>query len=134
MLDPTRTGGSVRHCTESMLAYHSGARDGSPAYAATSAQGRSITISVRTSTAIRSSSPSRRDAASHFDTPGGTLPAVTGSAGRLPVSGEGTFEVGPHLVGQRVRGRLAQYRDGLAQLFDVRHAAGTDREVRGPYP
>src|SRR5207249_8821768 len=38
--EPIRNGGTVFHSTDSMLAYHSGAFDGSAAYAATSATGR----------------------------------------------------------------------------------------------
>src|SRR5262249_50452911 len=52
---PTPTGGSVRQVTESMLSYHNGALPGSPAYAATSAHGRSMTISVVTSMAMAAS-------------------------------------------------------------------------------
>lgn len=40
------------HSTDEMFAYHSGAFVGSPAYAATTASGRAMTISVRTSTAM----------------------------------------------------------------------------------
>src|SRR5438309_11639836 len=47
---PTPSGGAVFHSTALMLTYHSGALDGSAAYAATLPRGRSITISVRTST------------------------------------------------------------------------------------
>src|SRR3954470_9579409 len=50
MQEPTATGGGVRHSTESMFAYQSGALPGSPANAATSATGRRITVSVSTST------------------------------------------------------------------------------------
>src|SRR3954469_11300144 len=50
MHDPTATGGGVRHSTESMFTYHSGAFVGSPANAATSATERRITVSVSTST------------------------------------------------------------------------------------
>src|SRR5215475_13117102 len=52
MRDPTPTGGGVCHRTEAMLVYHSGACDGSPAYAATCSHGRAMTISVMTSTVI----------------------------------------------------------------------------------
>src|SRR3954469_16005919 len=47
---PTPVGGAGCQSTESMLAYHSGAWEGSPAYAATSATGRAITVSTCTST------------------------------------------------------------------------------------
>src|SRR4051794_41766727 len=50
MQEPTPSGGGVRHSTESMFAYQSGALPGSPAKAATSATGRRITVSVSTST------------------------------------------------------------------------------------
>src|SRR6476620_2894628 len=50
MHEPTATGGGVRHSTESMFTYHSGAFVGSPAKAATSATGRRITVSLSTST------------------------------------------------------------------------------------
>src|SRR5687767_9416830 len=50
-------GGGVTHSTASMLTYHSGALDGSAAYAATRSRGRSIMISVRTSTATSSPLP-----------------------------------------------------------------------------
>src|SRR5579859_4922562 len=53
--DPTATVCGVCQTTDSMFTYQSGACDGSPAYAATSAHGRSITISVTTSTATTTS-------------------------------------------------------------------------------
>src|SRR5688500_13286587 len=47
--DPTASGGEVFHSTDSMFTYHEGAFVGSPAYAATSPTGRSMTMSVTTS-------------------------------------------------------------------------------------
>src|SRR3954470_17270018 len=58
MQDPTAIGGGVRHSTESMLTYHSGALPGSPAKPATSATGRRITVSVSTSTSLATSTTS----------------------------------------------------------------------------
>ncbi|WP_224278659.1 hypothetical protein [Nocardioides lacusdianchii] len=46
MRDPTATGGGVCQRTESMVAYHSGARAGSPAYAATCSRGNGSTAST----------------------------------------------------------------------------------------
>ena len=60
MREPTATGGGVRHSTESMFTYHSGALVGSPAKAATSATGRRITVSVSTSTSPATATTSRR--------------------------------------------------------------------------
>src|SRR5215218_8788766 len=57
MREPTPTGGAVRHSTESMLTYHSGAFVGSPANAATSDTGRRITVSVTTSTSFATVPP-----------------------------------------------------------------------------
>src|SRR3954454_17959627 len=48
--EPTAAGGGVSHSTDVMSTYHSGALLGSPAYPATVARGRAITISVWTST------------------------------------------------------------------------------------
>src|SRR5687768_7809976 len=50
--EPTRIGGAVFHSTDLMFTYQSGARDGSPAYAATSATGLLMTMSVITSTGM----------------------------------------------------------------------------------
>lgn len=50
--DPAASGPSPSGWTSLMLSYHSGAFAGSEAYAATSARGRSIAISVTTSTGI----------------------------------------------------------------------------------
>src|ERR1700682_3575743 len=47
-----RMGGGVSHSTDLMLTYQRGALEGSPAYAATCACGRLITVSVSTSTRI----------------------------------------------------------------------------------
>src|SRR5918994_6495758 len=52
ILEPTAIGGGVCQETDSMLAYQSGALLGSAAYAATWPLGRSMMISVTTSTAI----------------------------------------------------------------------------------
>jgi hypothetical protein len=49
----------VTYSTESMFAYQAGAFDGSVAYPATSATGRSTVISVDTSTGITFSRPVR---------------------------------------------------------------------------
>ena len=48
-----RPAAAVSHATESMFTYHSGAFDGSPAYAATSSHGRVDHVSVTTSTTTR---------------------------------------------------------------------------------
>src|SRR5688572_14168164 len=48
--EPTASGGLVRHSTDVMFPYHSGAFAGSTAKAATSARGRAITRSTLTST------------------------------------------------------------------------------------
>src|SRR5215510_10174663 len=53
--DPSYNGGGVFQSAEMMLTYHSGAFDGSEAYDATSAIGRSIVVSVTTSTGIGAS-------------------------------------------------------------------------------
>ena len=50
---PTRSGGGVFHSTESMLAYQSGAFDGSAAKDETMSVGRAMTISVSMSTLMR---------------------------------------------------------------------------------
>src|SRR4029078_2606840 len=47
---PCAAGGGVRHSTDSMFSYQTGAFAGSDACAATSARGRPISIWVRTST------------------------------------------------------------------------------------
>src|SRR5215470_14094 len=51
ILDPTASGLGERQSTASMFRYHSVARSGSAAYAATSSRGRAISISLTTSTA-----------------------------------------------------------------------------------
>src|SRR5262249_34490679 len=48
--EPTARGGGVAHSTDSMFSYQAVALSGSAANAATTARGRSISISVRTST------------------------------------------------------------------------------------
>src|SRR5262249_8204926 len=50
--EPSASGGGVCHSTDSMFTYHVGALSGSRAYAATAATGRSMTISVTTSTGM----------------------------------------------------------------------------------
>ena len=50
--EPTRSGGSVFHSTALMFTYHLGAFSTSLTYAATSARGRAISVSVTTSTAM----------------------------------------------------------------------------------
>src|SRR3954462_2571904 len=65
---PAASGGGERHCTDSMLAYHSVALSGSAAYAATSVRGRAMVMSVTTSTgtsALRRQAARVRDAAPH---------------------------------------------------------------------
>lgn len=59
MRDPTRNGGDVSHSTALMLTYQLGAFDGSTAYAATSARGRAMTMSVVTSTPMKIPARSR---------------------------------------------------------------------------
>ena len=56
--EPTASGGGVTQLTDAMFTYHAGALDGSPANLATSVCGRSISISVRTSTFTIPSLPS----------------------------------------------------------------------------
>src|SRR3954447_16360677 len=53
MREPTAAGGGVSHWTDAMFLYQAVALAGSAAYAATSARGRAISISVTTSTATR---------------------------------------------------------------------------------
>src|SRR5262245_49606259 len=50
MHEPRRSGFAVFHSTDLMLAYQAGTLSGSAVYAATTSRGRSITISVETST------------------------------------------------------------------------------------
>src|SRR5687768_1054476 len=52
MREPTASGRGVFHSTLLMFSYHSRALSGSDVYAATSARGRSISVSVRTSTGL----------------------------------------------------------------------------------
>src|SRR4051812_23740037 len=123
--EPTLSGGGVFHSTALMFTYQSGALSGSLAYAATSARGRSMVVSLTTSTATRA--PGRC----------GLFHQMTKALDGTVPAGRDGFEEGPSLLEssclQRVQhlaaALLGRHQSGALQHLEVLHD-GLPRDFR----